>query len=409
MKISIKFFAMAMLVVLLMVSNAATAEAQTQGTFDSGVTWAFSSDGTLRISGNGPMPISFHAAVPPWESVKNRINTVIIENGVTTLPIAAFSGITTLTSITIGNSITELPSNVLSRTGITSIIIPEQITSINIEAFDGTTRLETVYFNAVNCADFMPAFAHPPFHNTRSPALKTVVIGDKVLKIPNSIFSGVTALTSLTIGNSVNEIGDRSFNNCTSLTRIVIPDSVQTIGPFAFNGCTNVTSISLGRELITIRQSAFVGTRITEITIPENLTRLWEGSFENSSRLRTVYFNAINCEIGGVGSPFKGSQALESIIFGPNVRQIPATVAFQLTSLESITIGSRVNQIGDRAFYGCIALEEIINNAARPQAMNNAMFFYDVDKSFCTLRVPAASLAAYRAANFWKDFQIVGQ
>jgi len=319
-----------------------------------------------------------------------------------------FSGITTLTSVTIGSSITALPSNVFSRTGITSIIIPEQIANIDLEAFEGTNRLETVYFNAVNCADFMPAFAHPPFHNTRSPALKTVVIGDKVIKIPNSIFSGVTTLTSLTIGSSVTEIGDRSFNGCTGLTSIVIPNSVQTIGPFAFNGCANVTSITLGSELNTIRQSAFVGTRITELTLPENLTRLWEGSFENSTRLRTVNFNAVNCEVG-VGSPFKGSQALTNIIFGPNVRQIPAYVAFQLIGLESITFGSRVNQIGDRAFYGCIALEEIVNNAARPQVMINAMFFEGVDKSLCTVRVPAASVNAYKAANFWKDFQIVAQ
>jgi len=396
--------------IFLLLFVAAGVFAQTQGTFESGVTWAFSNDGTLRISGTGPMPRSYPAAVPPWSSVRNRITSVIIEDGITSLPVAGFAGSPLLTSITIGRGVTALPESVFSRTGITSITIPPQIASIEISAFDVVNNLETVYFNAVNCADFAPMLSHPPFHSTRAPALKTVVIGNTVRRIPNSIFNGSITITTLTFGSSVTEIGDRSFRGCTGLTSIVIPNSVNTIGPFAFENCTNVTSITLGNEVSVIRQEAFTGTRITEITIPENITTLWTGSFRNSNRLQTVYFNATNVtNTGGNGSPFVDSQSLEKIIFGENVRQIPSQVAFQLTSLESITIGSRVNVIGDRAFYGCIALEEIINNARNPQALRNEMFFHGVNKSFCVVRVPAASVNAYRAANIWKDFQILAQ
>ncbi|MCL1812573.1 MAG: hypothetical protein FWG29_03520, partial [Treponema sp.] len=60
MKLYSKFFAVAVLLVMQIVSNATTVEAQTQGTFGSGLTWTLSS-GTLRISGNGPMPVSLSA------------------------------------------------------------------------------------------------------------------------------------------------------------------------------------------------------------------------------------------------------------------------------------------------------------------------------------------------------------
>jgi hypothetical protein len=73
--------------------------------------------------------------------------------------------------------------------------------------------------------------------------------------------------------------------------------------------------------------------------------------------------------------------------------------------LESVTIGSRVNQIGSYAFDGCISLEEIINKAARPQAINTAMVFYRLDVSFITLEVPANAVNAYKTSDGWKGFQ----
>jgi hypothetical protein len=34
----------------------------------------------------------------------------------------------------------------------------------------------------------------------------------------------------------------------------------------------------------------------------------------------------------------------------------------------------------------------------------SANVFSNVNKTFCTLKVPAASVAAYKAAAHWKDF-----
>jgi hypothetical protein len=406
-----KFFAAAILVVLQIVSNTTAVQAQTQGTFGSGLTWAIS-NGTLRISGNGPMPVSLSAGskLQPWESVRNTITAVVIEDGVTMLGIGAFAGCTLLNSITLGKGVTNLPNAIVQGTAITSITIPEQIVKIENGAFAGASKLETVYFNAVNCDDVMSLLTGAPFALAKCPALKTIVIGDTVQKIPEAMFEEINSLTSLTIGKNVTVIGKNAFRGCPNLTSIVIPDKVQTVYYRAFGGCAGVTSITLGSNLSEIWGEAFAGTRITELTIPENITKIRSRAFGCSPRLRTVYFNATNCENVDVDSPFNGSQILENIIFSDNVRGIPAYIARGLTALESITIGSRINAIGTAAFSDCIALEEIINRAARPQPFvgNGGRNFDKTDKSFCTLRVPSASLAAYRAANIWKDFKIEG-
>jgi hypothetical protein len=187
---------------------------------------------------------------------------------------------------------------------------------------------------------------------------------------------------------------------------IVIPNSVQTIEAYAFSDCAGITSITLGENVSDIRVGAFYGTRITEITIPENVTMLMDGVFENCTRLKTVYFNAIAITQSGATSPFYGCQSIETIIFGDNVRQIPANIANGLRGLESITIGRRVTTIGSNAFLNCVSIEEIISKTPRPVDLGagTSPFWY-VDKSFCILRVPQASLTAYREANHWKDFK----
>ena len=256
----------------------------------------------------------------------------------------------------------------------------------------------------------MTLFTGAPFAIGKCPALKTIVIGDTVKRIPESLFCEITSLTSLTIGKNVTQIGKQAFRDCPNITSIVIPDSVQSVDYRAFRGCAGVTSITLGSNLSEIGIEAFAGTRITELTIPENVSKIRNSSFGDSPRLRKVNFNATSCENVDVDSPFSGCQILENIIFADNVRQIPGYIAKGLKGLESITIGSRVNTIGSSAFLGCVALEEITNKAVRPVvfAGNGRAVFNEIDKSFITLRVPAGSVAAYKAANIWKDFQIEG-
>ena len=55
-------------------------------------------------------------------------------------------------------------------------------------------------------------------------------VPDSVTLIGNNAFEDCTDLTNLTIGNGVTSIGDFAFNNCSSLTSINIPDSVTSIG-----------------------------------------------------------------------------------------------------------------------------------------------------------------------------------
>jgi hypothetical protein len=146
-------------------------------------------------------------------------------------------------------------------TSLTSVTIPDSVTSIEGWAFD-------------SCINLM-----------------SVAIPDSVTSIGSATFSGCTNLDSVTIPNSVTNIGQSAFMSCTSFTSITIPDSVTTIGECAFNGCYNLTNVKLGNSVTSIEEKVFYEcTSLTSITIPDSVTTIGNLAFENCIGLTNVYF-----------------------------------------------------------------------------------------------------------------------
>jgi len=468
-----KRFTTAVLFVLLAVTQTATVAAQS-GSFGENLSWRLSG-GTLTVSGSGPMPRRVSSSDAPWYDQRATITRVIIENGITSvgycmfssnfsspysitsvsipnsvtsieesafgncrsltsvvipdsvtyIGLNAFSGCSALASVTIGKGVTEIGQSAFGETGLTVITIPEGITILGNGAFIRCPRLTTVYFNAANAADYV-MMDTKPFDDCN--ALKTVIFGDSVRRIPKYILTAQKSLETVTIGNGVTHIGDRAFSSCSSLSSvtiggnvieigvsafgycgslrsITIPDSVTVIGNQAFYECTNMTSAIIGKGVFTIMPGAFGKTGLTEITVPEGITELINSTFHDSARLKTAYWNAANCaDFHSTGAPFYDCRALTTVVIGDNVRRIQNNLLSGARSVEKITIGSRVTEIGEGAFGSMANVTDIISRAARPPQVHH-LTFRGVDKSFITLQVPAGSLAAYKAAADWKDFQ----
>ena len=74
----------------------------------------------------------------------SAVTSVIIEDGATEIPAAAFNGAKKLTSVTIPDSVTTIGVNAFRQTAITELVIPETITNINNGAFRDMSALTTV-------------------------------------------------------------------------------------------------------------------------------------------------------------------------------------------------------------------------------------------------------------------------
>ena len=147
---------------------------------------------------------------------------------VTSIGFSAFYGCSSLTSVTIPNSVTSIDRSAFSGcSGLTSVTIPNSVTSIGDSAFKGCS------------------------------GLTSVTIPNSVTSIGEWAFNDCSSLTSITIPNSVTSIGEWTFGGCSGLTSVTIPNSVKEIGEFAFFQCKGSTSVTIPNDNAQIDDNAF--------------------------------------------------------------------------------------------------------------------------------------------------------
>jgi hypothetical protein len=90
------------------------------------------------------------------------LTSITIPNSVTSIEWDAFNGCTSLTSITIPNSVTSIGEGTFeSCTSLTSVTIPKSVTTIGYVAFGGCTSLTSVTFQGtIPSANFNYAFGY---------------------------------------------------------------------------------------------------------------------------------------------------------------------------------------------------------------------------------------------------------
>ena len=132
---------------------------------------------------------------------------------------------------------TELPSVCFyGCTSLTSITIPNSVTELGYWCFDGCTSL-----TSVNIGNSVTSLGEACFGGCTS--LTSITIPNSVTELGNSCFYGCTSLASVNIPSSVTSLGGRCFENCASLTSITIPNSVTELGKACFGGCTSLTRV----------------------------------------------------------------------------------------------------------------------------------------------------------------------
>jgi hypothetical protein len=202
-----------------------------------------------------------------------------------------------------------------------AIIIGKGVTEISPEAFAGCANLAVIQFEE----------------------------GSQLTTIGEFAFAGCANLVAIQFGegSQLTTIEKSAFANCANLVEIQFGEGskLTTIGESAFADCTNLVAIQFGKgsQLTTIKESAFIGCKsLKAVHIPAYVTTIGKDSFSGCG-LGNITFAA--------GAPAEGPKV---------VRLTIGDMAFESNPVENLTIPSRIQTIGSRAFYDCKKLKKIV-------------------------------------------------
>lgn len=216
-----------------------------------------------------------------------------------------------------------------------------------------------------------------------------------VIKINDNVFADNTNLTAVTLPEGLVEIGTYAFFKCTSLKIVKIPSNVTTIPESCFYCCSSLESVIIPEGVMSIGSFAFDSCNLKTLTLPESLTTLGNSAFRYNQTLKKVEIPSKVTEIPLCC--FVLCSLLESVTIPEGVT-IVGPYAFSDGSLKTLTLPSTVKEIGNNAFH---RPKSIICNAATPPMLGDNAFSSGI---MSDVKVPLASIAAYRKAYGWKDF-----
>ncbi len=313
MKMSRKLLSIILAIMMVITIVPLTASAATSGTCGDNLTWSYdTSTYTLTISGTGAME-DYGESNRPWEEFVSYEDEFYDSYG---------------------------DYYCTGPTGIQKVIIESGVASISENAFYSCNYLTDV--TVADTVKFIGSYAFYSCYN-----LKNINIPDSVKLISDYAFYYCDGLTSITIPDSVMSIGAGAFSDCGSLKTVNITD-LSAWCNITFNDSSS-NPLCYGADLY------LDGTKVTDLVIPEDVTKLNAYAFYNCDSLESV---TIPDSVKSIGdTTFNNCTNLEGVTIGDGVTSIYDYAFSNCTSLTSIIIPDSVTSIGDYAFSNCTSLK----------------------------------------------------
>ncbi len=301
----------------------------------------------------GTITINGYSGTAGTLTIPVRINGL----PVTSIGNSAFINVTSLTSVTIPDSVTSIQDSAFAYcVDLTSVYFEGNAPTADSTVFSGD-NIATIYYLS-GTTGWSNTFGGRPAVSENSGQAQfsdTTNAG----KITITGYSGpdTVVIPSAINGLPVTKIGDGAFSNLTSLTSITIPVSVTSIGNAAFAYCVGLTNVTIPDSVTQLGENVFFDSGLTSVAIPGNLDTIPGGAFAYCINLANV---TIPYSVTNIGTnAFAYCSSLANLTIPDRVRNI-GTEAFEYCgSLDNLTIPGSVHIIGESAFAYCGSLVRV--------------------------------------------------
>ena len=243
--------------------------------------------------------------------------------------------------------------------------IPDSVTQMGYKIFEGCDLLRSVNYprSWTECTVYDYIFYGCIFKDC--PNLTEIEVPDGITRIPDYAFSDSASLTNIILPESVTSIGVGAFHFCTGLTTYTLPSKVTEIKEMTFEGCTGLKEIALPENLDTIGSFAFRNCdSLEKVQLPDSVSKIGFKAFEDCDLLYSINYprSWTECTVYDYiryGCIFENCPLLTEIEIPDGITRIPAHAFCNMGSLRSISLPDSVEAIGDRAFASCENLRSI--------------------------------------------------
>ena len=343
-----------------------------------------------------------------------KLESVDLGHSLTAIGNAAFAECTALETLVLPEGLEKIGNRALCEcTSLGGIVFPDTLKSIGYSAFADCRALREITFPAS-----LQSVGDDAFYDT---GLQTVNAADLAawcgiefgyysanpLYLTHTLYVNGAPVTDLVIPDGVTRVGRSAFNYCTSLTSVTFPPSVKTVGETAFFGCTGLKGVYIsdlaawcgvefenGNPLYYANTLYLNGAPVTDLVVPDGVTRIGRSAFDSCSSLRSVTIPDSVTSIGSyafyrtawlnaqpAGVVYAGKVAYTYNGDMPNNTSLKlrdgtlgiADLAFiNRSTLKEISIPESVRIIGDNAFTRCSALTHVTLPAGIKEIGRNA-------------------------------------
>lgn len=297
------------------------------GSCGTNVTWQLDSKGILTISGSGDMESYASVDAVPWYIYSQDIQSVEIEDGVTSIGDYAFGSVTNVQVIELPDSITKIGDYAFYRSNLVEIEIPAGVTEIGMYAFASCYDLAHVKI----CGN-PTTIGERVFENCDK--LTEVELSDIYTKIGTMMFFSCDGLVSIELPESLTEIGQQALSYCSKLEEVTIPANV-VMKPYAFYSNTGLKKVTIENGVVAIPYGAFyLCSALEEIRIPKSVTSIGNIAIDGTTTIYGYAGSAAETYANNNGNPFVDVSTTEyEVRFVTGTEEQIASVICQRESL----------------------------------------------------------------------------
>ena len=208
-----------------------------------------------------------------------NITGVTVSDSIHSIEYGAFNGCNSLTSVDLG-SVTKLSFDVFKNcTSLTSITIPKTLKEGAVSPCLNNQNITSITLEE--------GLTVVPSYLCANTGITEITIPSSVKEIDYKAFQDCSNLTNVDLGQ-LEKISFEVFENCPKLTNIKIPKTLKegAVSPCLSN--QNITSITLEEGLTVVPSYLCANTGITEITIPNSVTKIDYSAFDDCSNLKKI-------------------------------------------------------------------------------------------------------------------------